>query len=684
MKKNDAAKMKLRTLILVVAFGLIIVTVAVAGFGGIMVTYGNARETAGESLEYKARIAATITANRVNSLKKELLIESTNADIRNEELTVAQRSAILENAAELSDFDEFSMAAPDGVTYNSNGTVNISDRVYFQKAMEGTPYISSPLADRLHGGVHLFVGARFEDGGGIMFGVVPYEVFNDAIDDIRVEKTGYVFITDRDGIVVSYPDAAVVEAMTTFDALATISTPEAAQTESLARAIAGLSDADRALFRALAGLAPGMAEGGTATAEISANSTPYMVSYMPVEGPEGWSAAAVVPKAEVFEEFYAQLRSSLIALGVMLVVGLIIALWISRVLSRPLALMSGRLRLLAEGDLHTNVGVTTLTEEYRELHDSLENTIAYLNRYVTDIDYVLGNIAEGNLDVKSGTEYLGDFVGIERSLDRIVTNLNAALREITRSTEAIRSEALQISSSAQALADGSVSAAASLEHLSGGMGSINAGLADTAAKMVDANALAQQASGVSADGAKKMEALLDSMKGIGAAAESIGAISKALGGIAFQTNILALNAAVEAARAGAAGRGFSVVADEVRNLASRSSEAAGDAGRLVEEVLATIHAAAASADDTAETLAQILKNAKTVSEITNGIADIAGRQAGDVAGVSRDIEHISAATGSSSSASVEFAATSKELENQTAVLKRVVDWFRLRKETHNG
>ena len=84
-----------------------------------------------------------------------------------------------------------------------------------------------------------------------------------------------------------------------------------------------------------------------------------------------------------------------------------------------------------------------------------------------------------------------------------------------------------------------------------------------------------EASAMIVEANQKLEAMVNSMAAIGASSDKISQIIQVIDGIAFQTNMLALNAAVEAARAGDAGQGFAVVAEEVKTLAQRSGEAAG-------------------------------------------------------------------------------------------------------------
>ena len=650
-------QLSLKTLILILAFFLIFSSFAIVGVSSLVSTYKSSIQDAESSLSSNVIFASTNTSNQIDNLKKELYMAGNNEKFQDESLSVSTRLDFLNMEAALSYFSILSISDAKGDTYRGP---NIADREYFQMAMKGIPYISSPLVNKTDSSIVMMAAVPLKNGQGAMYGVLPYDIFNSSTENISVGKTGYIFMLDNKGVVIKYPNSSIVEQFLTFEELA------------------AAENTDSTFFSDIAEVTEPMVAGETAITTLKLDGEDHMISFKPVEGPEGWSVAVIVPKAEMFTNFRNILKVCIICFSIMIVVGLIVIFVLSGSLSKPVFMISNRFKKIAEGDLKSGFGVEKLrTKEFQYLTDSSIITIDYLNNIINDIDYVLSSIVDGKLDVESKMEYRGDFKSIENSLNKIVKNLNNTISTINVTSNSLSSGSIQISSSAKSLANDSISTASSLEHLSEGMENINDKLAETVSDTITANSLSDLAHQSITDGNRQMKNLLASMNDITQSAENIKHINQTIDDIAFQTNILALNAAVEAARAGAAGRGFSVVADEVRTLANKCAEAAGNSALLIEETLKTINAGSRSADETASTLEKVMENVEEVNVIISNISDAAVQQATAVDGINNELDRISSATSSSSSASVELAETSNAFEMQSSNLKGIVSKFKL-------
>ncbi|MBE6902829.1 MAG: HAMP domain-containing protein, partial [Ruminococcaceae bacterium] len=224
---------------------------------------------------------------------------------------------------------------------------------------------------------------------------------------------------------------------------------------------------------------------------------------------------------------------------------------------------------MADGDFNFEISYQS-GDEIGELADSMRTLSVKTKTIVEDIDYVLNEIASGNLNVSSENKemYTGTFANILVSLRKFVKNMNSTISQIGTASDQVAAGSDQVASAAQALSQGATEQASSVEELSATIVMINEMIDNNAKEAVNASDKTNEAGAQMASASQSMEDLVAAMNEISGFSEETKKIIKTIEDIAFQTNILALNAAIEAARAGELGKGFAVVADEVRNLAA--------------------------------------------------------------------------------------------------------------------
>jgi len=171
--------------------------------------------------------------------------------------------------------------------------------------------------------------------------------------------------------------------------------------------------------------------------------------------------------------------------------------------------------------------------------------------------------------------------------------------------------------------------------------------------------------------------MLMAMVQIKESSKGISKIIKVIQDIAFQTNLLSLNAAVEAAHAGQYGKGFGVVAEEIRSLAARSQQSSVETTALIEDSISRVESGANIAESTSQSLDTIVESASDVLEIINNISSASKDQAEAIAQFSNGLETISQVVQSNSTISVETATASEELSSQAELLQQLVAFFRL-------
>lgn len=389
-----------------------------------------------------------------------------------------------------------------------------------------------------------------------------------------------------------------------------------------------------------------------------------------------WLAIATLPVSEM-NATRNHLISILAVLAIVVLALLVfIIITIIRRITKPLSEISGGMQEFAKGNL--NVELKTMrNDEIGLLADSTRSAIRSLKEMIQDISYILGEISRGNLDVAVKGNYVGDFQDIRNALDQIIKSLNTTLKQIRGAAEQVSVGSEQVSDGAQSLAQGASEQAGTVEELASSIHEIsrkvssNADHSDTASKK--AAAVGMEA--VESD--RRMQEMLKAMKEIQQSSHKIGSILKVIEDIAFQTNILSLNAAVEAARAGDAGKGFSVVAGEVRNLAAKSSEAAKTTGTLIDSSLDIVENGVQIADETAMSLQNVKEGAGEVAEALAEITRASSEQADSVEHITLAISQISNVIQGNSATAEESAAASEELSAQAVLLEELIAKFEM-------
>ena len=362
------------------------------------------------------------------------------------------------------------------------------------------------------------------------------------------------------------------------------------------------------------------------------------------------------------------------------VISITYGLILSNMIAKPVKKYAERLELLAEGDLETPVPSTKAKDETGTLYNATVKITENMSNIINDQSKLLGAIASGNLNVTSESpdSYKGGFQPLLTSLDKIVVDLTDTMYQIYQGSEQVANGSDQVASGAQALSQGATQQASSVEELSATIVEISEHINTTAKNAVEATEQATIASNGINESNAQMQEMVVAMNDITNTSNEISKIIKTIDDIAFQTNILALNAAVEAARAGAAGKGFAVVADEVRNLAAKSAEAAQSTTMLIESAIKAIENGTKIADETANSLLDVVEKVNAVSAKIDEIAAASEEQATAVTQLKGGIEQISAVVQTNSATSEESASASEELSGQAQMLKQIIGAFQLK------
>jgi len=286
-------------------------------------------------------------------------------------------------------------------------------------------------------------------------------------------------------------------------------------------------------------------------------------------------------------------------------------------------------------------------------------------------------VASGDLrsDVEvRGKDEIGDLL---QALKRMSENLAAIVGRVRVGTDAIAAASTEIASGNLNLSSRTEEQAASLEETASSMVQITSTVKQNNENANEACKLANVASSVAAKGGDAVAQMVQTMGSINESSKKIVDIIGVIDGIAFQTNILALNAAVEAARAGEQGRGFAVVASEVRNLAQRSAAAAKEIKELIGDSVQRVDAGSRLVGQAGVTMDEVVASVERVTAIIGEITIASGEQQDGIEQISIAISQMDSVTQQNAALVEQAAAAADALQQQAASLAEAVSVFKL-------
>ncbi len=337
----------------------------------------------------------------------------------------------------------------------------------------------------------------------------------------------------------------------------------------------------------------------------------------------------------------------------------------------------GSLELSADLDLKPFYG---RKDEIGMIAQTIHHVCDCLRKTIEDIGRILGEMAKGNIAVnvtKNEAYYIGDFKVLAESLKSIRTHLTKVMYDITQIASQVDNGANHVSSGAQELSQGTAQQKLSINGLVSNITDMTTQIQNSAVRCSNASNLVDRATGYAAEADAKMEQLVISTKNIDKSSAQIVSIIKTIEDIALQTNILSLNAAIEAGRAGEAGAGFSVVSEEVRSLAAKSSEAVRDTSLLISRSINDVKTGTESTNLAISAMQVINECIQSIKILMDEISSASIQQSEMIVSVENRIKEVSRVIEANSAAAEESAAVSTQLSNQARTLNNLIGQFRI-------
>lgn len=650
--------------LLVSFLALVGVSVLLCASVGIISNYTSAQTMMQQALELAAPLAADRAAQELTTYRTAAEDLGMISKLSDDTVSVTDKEALVNHWAE-----RYGMVRGNLLDVNGDSLFdgnNYADREYFQHAIQGESWISTPTISKVTGKLSIMVAAPvWEDGidGGTISGVVyfvPDETFLDRIvESILVSDNGSAYMLSKDGYTIADPDVSLV---------AVENIEQQASTDST--------------YQSLANIHSKMRAGETGYGLYTLNGVQKAIAYAPVSGTDGWSIAVYAPTTDFLGSTITSIVIMVILLAIIILVSTAISISMANSLGKPIEACVDRLTLLQQGDLTSPSPVFNRKDEIGVLSHATQDLVETLNTVLGDMGYLLGEMADGNFNISSRNyaAYRGDLKALLQSMRKINRKLSHTLSQINLAAEQVSSGADQVSSGAQALAQGATEQASSVQELSATIAEIDSGAKENAESAKQMKELSDQTGNQVTFSRERMSDLKSAMKDILDGHQEISQIIGTIENIAFQTNILALNAAVEAARAGTAGKGFAVVADEVRNLASKSDQASKQTKEIIERSAQHVTNGSHLMDEVDEALNKTAELSNSVIEHINIMAGNIMAEADSVTQVTTGTDQISSVVQTNSATAEESAAASEELSSQAQLLKELVGRFSLRSE----
>lgn len=302
----------------------------------------------------------------------------------------------------------------------------------------------------------------------------------------------------------------------------------------------------------------------------------------------------------------------------------------------------------------------------------------------TTVGAALSRLAAKDLTYRMPGDIPEAYFKLQVDFNAAISELEGAMRSVSRSSNVIQSGTLEISTASHDLSKRTEQQAANLEETAAALDQITATVRKSAEGAMHARAIVASADIDARKSAVVVREAVDAMAGIAKSADKISNIVGMIDEIAFQTNLLALNAGIEAARAGDAGRGFAVVASEVRALAQRSAEAAQDIKGLISTSTLQVDQGFKLVSETGSALERIMEQVTEINDVMTGIASGAKEQATGLQEINAAINQLDQLTQQNAAMVEESTAAGHALSQETSALADLIGQFQVGLSGNSG
>lgn len=420
-------------------------------------------------------------------------------------------------------------------------------------------------------------------------------------------------------------------------------------------------------------------QGNSNLLEYTDNGKRY-VGYVKEVGKTGWNIISGLPILE-YKETYTKISTITFVIFIVCSLILILAVvFVARNISKPIKVLANAAQRIANGEMSVEE-MPVRNDEIGLVSSAFDKTVLRLKQYmqyIQEIKETLNKIADGKLNYTLQYDYSGEFAQIKEAFIHISNSLNDTMGQINTMAGEVATTSAVVAESAKDLSNGAEEQKVFMDAISEQIIQVENKMQEDAEHAKEASNTVIQLGNDMKKSNQQVDKMIEAMHQIKSASYEIESMVGMIQDISTQTNLLSLNASIEAARAGEAGKGFAVVANTVKELADSSAEATETTKQLVVQAIEAVEHGTMIADETAQVLAELIKQTKKVVSIIEEMSKATEIETESIKQVADRMDDITAIINNNTVAIADSDETATELKNQAETLKELLYKFEIR------